>query len=379
MPVKQADWILFPHERPYSEKEHKAITASPAWASVGTPVSVVRPSTGESAILVRGSLGKEEKARLEHLKAWFWQARARCRAYTYSDVELLTETLAARLRECMGEGITDVDWTAIPRGGLIVLGLLSYALGLKQQRINNGLYGERPLVVVDDCALTGNRFSRFMEGVGDREIIFAHLSSPKGLRKAIVSAEPTVSHCVAANTLRDMAPEIQGDGYLSWRERAHGRFATKRYWVGQPEIPIFRWSEPDHNFWNPVTQRVESGWRLASPDACLKNKYRPASSAETYYISEPSGAFDLGEGVLYYPGDEGVFIVDSNSGVHHRLEGAGAVIWEMLLSEPSVDTVVTRLVSVYEVSRQRAARDTIALVEKLENKGLIVPRPKTNF
>lgn len=69
--------------------------------------------------------------------------------------------------------------------------------------------------------------------------------------------------------------------------------------------------------------------------------------------------------------DHEVVILDQVSGTYYSLGGSGEVIWEMLAEGSSVERMVDRLVSRYEVSPE-AARDTVTrLVAELERDGLL--------
>ena len=354
-----------------TEEVCRAILASPAWFSIGSPIWVRSASSSKDAILVFGDLDDASVARLRHVERWIHQARQRCKWYSYPDTVRLTEKLAVELKECLGSDISKVDWLAIPRGGLIVLGLLSYALGLRQERLENSLDEERPLVIIDDCALTGNRFSRFTEKVERKEVLFANLCSPLEVREAIVSTEPAVSHCLAADTLHNMAPTLQGKGYDGWEERVRAYLDTKRYWIGQSEIPIFPWSEPDHNFWNPITKTVESGWQVAPPELTLKSKHRESQSPKVFDIPDQKGVFLLGDAVLYYPKDSTVYIFDCETKAQYKLEKVGALLWIAFLKYKTMEDVVALVQSAYSVSPGKAKKDADRFAGQLLQKGLL--------
>ena len=128
-----------------------------------------------------------------------------------------------------------------------------------------------PLVVVDDCALSGARFRQFIDKSENQRVIFAPLYSHPDLRTAIESRESRVLTCVSAQDLKDYGPEELKDEYPAWQERWHHRLEGSRYWVGQVDHVCFAWNEPDRVIWNPVTQQVETGWRVVPPELCLKN------------------------------------------------------------------------------------------------------------
>ncbi len=197
--------------------------------------------------------------------------RDRLRYVDYRQAEQDCEILAAKILERWSRSeLEGASFAAIPRGGLIVLGMLSYALGLKTAQLREG---PGPLFLVDDCALTGARFASRLKTTDHREVVFVHLYSHPDLRRAIEEKEERVVACVAARDLTDMAPESFPDPerLAEWRRKWRERLG-ERYWYGQPEPVCFAWNEPDRPFWNEATGEVEDGWRLLPPHLCLKTR-----------------------------------------------------------------------------------------------------------
>jgi hypothetical protein len=180
----------------------------------------------------------------------------------------------------------------MPRGGFIVLGMLAYVLDLRPAQLAPSPPSDVPLVVTDDCAISGVRFSDMLDRCENRQVIFSHLYSHPDLRIAIERREPRVLACVSAQDLTDYAPAYYGDQYEAWRERWRQR-PNPGYWVGQPDHVCFAWNEPDTVFWNPVAQQAESAWRLLPPELCLKNRRKFAPEDARVQL-QPEGKGPLG-------------------------------------------------------------------------------------
>lgn len=330
-------------------------------------------------IALFGDFGSEDVPRLQHLQAWLPSALDWASRYTNVAVERAVERLAMKLQDALGEILRSCDWVGVPRGGLVVLGLLSYALNLKHERIQpQRLSREKPLVVVDDCALTGNRFSRFLRDINQTEVIFAHLCSPREVREAIVAEEAQVRACVAPDTLRTVASERSQDVAARWNVGDGSEPVNRRYWLGKVESPIFPWSEPDHNFWNPVTEELEWGWQLAPSEQCLKHKHSPVDRTEVFEIPEPTGLFTLGATVLYLPVAESIYIFDYTTEKQYKLDDVGAALWNAFLVEPTMGAVIRNIVDTYDVPHDRARSDATRLAGQLVDQGLLKHRTTSN-
>lgn len=184
------------------------------------------------------------------------QACARLRYVGYPQVERACEQLAARLRDHLGQEVHRADFLAIPRGGFIILGLLASLMPPSVP----GDAGERPLVLVDDCALSGVRFKQTLRHHRGSRIIFAPLYSHPELRAAICEREPGVEAVLSA-------------GDLDGRRIEAG--PEEGYWSGNTEVLAFPWNEPERSVWNPAAERWEAAWRIVPPELCLKNRPRP--------------------------------------------------------------------------------------------------------
>jgi hypothetical protein len=69
-------------------------------------------------------------------------------------------------------------------------------------------------------------------------------------------------------------------------------------------------------------------------------------------------------------GDETV-ILDLSRGMYFSLDPVGAQIWQLLSDGQAIDSIVTALLSRYEVAEDQLRRDVSDLVEELKSRGLI--------
>ncbi len=66
-------------------------------------------------------------------------------------------------------------------------------------------------------------------------------------------------------------------------------------------------------------------------------------------------------------------LVDLDTGTYYGLDEVGTRIWELLDAESGVrvDAVAAAIVEEYEVAREVATRDLVALLERLESRRLV--------
>lgn len=286
--------------------------------------------------------------------------------------EAATKQLAARLVEVLGSSaLGRLAYAAIPRGGLIVLGMLSYVLDIEPTALL-AQWSDATLVVVDDAAYSGARFAEFLRTVDNKEVIFAHLYSHPDLRVAILRQEPRVVACLAAYDLRDLAPERypRPEEYEAWKARWRQRTRGPVYWMGLPEMVIFPWSEPDRPVWNPVTQRVEEGWWLTSPDRCLKNWARLRVPPRT--VARPT--LRSPDGVAFHLDDDRILLCDLRTEQVYGLEGVAADMWRALVGYGDLEVSAAYLAPQYDVDEGQLRRDLRAFADELLSKGLLEPR-----
>jgi hypothetical protein len=270
------------------------------------------------------------------------------------------------------EELRGFRFTAIPRGGFIVLGMLSYILGLRRSQLEQPYPSDAPLVVVDDCALSGVRFGQFLGRFENPRVVFAHLYSAPELREAIEGREAGRVACLAARNLRDRAPENLGEEYPAWRERWVDRMGRRGYWVGQPEQVCFAWNEPDIGFWNQVTEKEEGGWCFVPPGLCLKN--RPAPDANPVPVqAQPRGEGPLrpSSNVLFGEFEGRVAVGDLATGESFVLEDAAADMWRAVVGHGDSAAATGALLESYEVDGATLEADLRGFVDDLLSRGLL--------
>ena len=348
-------------------------------AEKSTNVAVVFRSSPQPLIAVFGYFDASAETKL---KALGWQvdwSLSHLRYVDYrqaeADCTLLAEALVARFGQ---EELQRLRFTAIPRGGLIVLGILSYILKLNPRQLsdgntNEGVPVEGPLVVVDDCALTGLRFGQFLKQFPSQEVVFAHLYSHPDLRQSILEQEEQVVACLSAHDLHDYAPEQKGSAYEAWRQRVSARSHDQCYWVGLTDHICFPWNEPDFALWNPVTEREEPGWRVLPPDLCLKNRVAIGEEPLPVQIQpEARGPLKPPADVLFGTLTNELIIGKAETGVSYTLEGTAAAMWQAIIRQGNIDDVVADLLERYDVERTALRADVADFVAQLQEIELLI-------
>jgi hypothetical protein len=340
----------------------RAIAASPCWLP-NCITLVLRPSP----LPILAVLGEFDEAALAWLQCQIISLQNACRNLlyiSYSQVEADCLALADRLREHLHpEDLARATFIAIPRGGLIILGLLASILGIRGDQISRPGPSDSLVIVVDDCALTGARFRRFLQNLDHENVIFATLYSPPELREAILRRENRVSACVSAQ-------DIAGHSlHLSISDEAA---PVEFYWAGQTEALCFPWNEPDRTVWNPETRRWDLAWRIVPPELCLKN--RPAPGHEPVPIQiQPEGKGPLRPSgrALFAETGESITLFDLETGQGFSLAGTGSDLWRALLRQGGVEVSVKQLAEEYDVSPEILRTDSDRFVEDLLARGLL--------
>jgi hypothetical protein len=381
------DLLLPPERYPFGVKGGRAgrlialgnaLASSPAWRRMGDAILVVRTDPPEGIAMI-GSFSDDTAHLVECLPGQLQSQLPRLRYVSYRQAETDCEALAARLVELFGwQEVQQMFYTAIPRGGLCVLGMLAYVIGLKRDQMLGPGDDDRPIVVVDDCALSGFRFGEFLRESPGRDIVFAHLYSHPDLRAAILEREPRVVAVTAARDLTDYAPEMLGAEYPSWKARWDERSTGREYWTGWSEHLGFPWSEPDLALWNPVLQGEDVAWRVIPPEACLKNRFdqnalRAEDPGRRLQIQPPAaGPIRVARRTFY--GELGGEVVAANldsRGVV-RLSGVAGDIWRAVLAHGEVTPALGELERVYEVEPERLRTDAARLLDQLRERGLLI-------
>jgi hypothetical protein len=330
--------------------------------------------TPRPALGVVGRFDAAAEERLTAIGPQLVRALSRLRYVSYSQAEEDCERLATQLIERFGrEELYRFRFAPVPRGGLIVLGMLAYVLGLEHTQLEPPYPPETPLVVVDDCAISGLRFRQFLARCESRQVVFAHLYSHPDLRAAIEACESRVIACMGAQDLHDHGPERYGAEYRAWRERWLARFGSASgYWLGQPDRLCFPWNEPDSSIWNSVTGRVERGWRIIPPELCLKNRSTTGMKPIPVHVQpEGPGPLRTSAPVLFGQFEGHVVVGNMETKESFTLTGVAADMWTALVEHGDLEDAVVPLSEEYAVDQATLRADLREFVEDLLARGLI--------
>lgn len=328
--------------------------------------TLVDKTTGiESKLPVNSELD-----RLKPLAGVVQQLNKILRYVDYKQAEGDCACLAAKLLGLYSrQELKDFFFTAVPRGGIIVLGMLSYILDIQPAQLQTAMESCQPLIIVDDCSLTGARFTHFLSQTTNSHVVFAHLYSHPDLRRALLEKEPRLRHCLAAHDLKDHSRENYPDPaqYKAWQAQWKKLMGPDEVWHGQPDLICFAWSEPGRVFWNPVTKRKEGGWKFLPPHFCLKNKaglgLPPRAVAKREWqlsTSVVSGSFD---NLLW------LCRVDTRQ--VYSLNSVSADMWRALAGYGNLDAAVEYLLGQYDMDEASLRSDLQTFANELLANGLL--------
>ncbi|RAM51553.1 MAG: hypothetical protein C6Y22_10845 [Hapalosiphonaceae cyanobacterium JJU2] len=355
----------------------QAIASSPIWAEMPGNILIVRP-TPQPALFVLGCLNEAGRVRIATELQDLNLNMTRLRYVSYRQAEADCERLAKQLVDCFGyEKLKQFHFTGIPRGGLIVLGMLAYALGLTADQLEPPPSPDVPWVVVDDCVFTGSRLSNFLQSHSHQAVIFAHLYSHPDLRKAIASGEPRVQACLSAQDIHDYAPEDLGDSYPDWYAHCLTQLNGIRYWVGKTDNICFSWNEPDRFVWNPVTETIEGSWLLIPPEICLKNRLKTAKEAPIIQMQpESKGLIQPGLQVIFGEYEGQIVIGNLATQESFYLTGVAADIWQAIIEYGEIEKVITSLLEDYDIEEAILRCDVETFVNDLYTQNLLTTEGK---
>ena len=335
---------------------------------------VVRPKP-HPALAAVGLFDESTEKRLRQMSGHLQSAINRLRYLTYADAEDACDGLGQALQqEVGGEVLQQVHAVGVPRGGLIVLGMLSYVLNLRHAQLEGMPPNEAPLLLVDDIALTGNRLHRFLQAHPSRDVVVATLFSHPELREAVVQDEPRVAAFVSAYDLEDhnrKRPDFETHK-AQWEKRWSG----KRYWSGRPDHVCFPWSEPDIAVWNPETEALEEGLRIIPPSHCLRNAHvAMASEEEAHRIQhqpEAAGPIKPPADVFFGRVKESTIVANPEADVCIELQDTGAAIWHSLITRGTEEAVVEDLLATYDIEREALAEHVARFIDELVDNHLLL-------
>lgn len=351
----------------------RTFVASPFFGALDDAVASFRPGVG---MIVVGRLTESDLARLAAFEEESRAGRERLLLLGYLDVEDLTGTLADRLVQALGSDLGEASFQAIPRGGLVVLGLLAYHLGLGPRHLNAPPKAGAPVVVVDDCSISGRRFHEVLGTLpGDEPVIFATLLSHPELRRRIEEREERVRAAVSARDLEDRAPEILGGDYDAWLKRWGGR-DVDGYWSGITEHVVFPWNEPDIAIWDAAAGDMVHGWRIAAPDVCLKNRlayHRNEGRLQVHEASQPG--LVPADDVVYATFEERLIVVSSSSGRVTALDGSAPLLWQALAEHDGPEEAATSLAQRIDLPTDELSEAVAAFAADMRERGLMRQSP----
>ncbi len=84
-----------------------------------------------------------------------------------------------------------------------------------------------------------------------------------------------------------------------------------------------------------------------------------------------SDRVEISEDILFKELDEEAVILDLSRGIYFGLDPVGRRVWELLVEHNVIGDVIDSLVEEFDVERERAERDVLALVSTLLEKGLV--------
>lgn len=289
-------------------------------------------------------------------------------SYGYAAAEAECERLALALGRELGAGeLARCRFVAIPRGGLIVLGILSYQLGLRAEQLLPEALPGAPMVVIDDCALTGQRLRQALCRLPASEVVVGHLCSPSKLRRAVLAAEPRVRACLAARDLEELPASPDAAAEAAWSERWQARLGGEGYWIGRVQPVVFPWSEPDMPFFNRATERVEQGWRFAPPDRCLKVR----AALDPRARERRDGAFRAPPGLIHGSFDGVLWLCAPGTGEVVSLHGLGSDAWALLAAGVPLAEALGELAAAHDLPGPELAGEVSAFVAGLLERGLL--------
>lgn len=233
---------------------------------------------------------------------------------------------AARLAQALlanhtRAAIANWHFRAIPRGGLIVLGLLAYQLDLDSAQFAPPADPAAPLCLVDDCSLTGMRFHQQLQQTTARQIVFAHLYSTPTLRRAILAREPRVVACHAAHDL-DELDQTAADAAIE----SHLGIYAQRY-SHRPVKPLaFAWNEPTTQIQDPFTNEIDARWHFVPPQQALSHLRRLDLPPQPVSARQ----WRVPDGVVWAWNDGVLWLLETASAQVYRLDGLSADTWRAL-------------------------------------------------
>lgn len=349
----------------------EAIAAAPHWQSFGPVTLVVR--RGPPALMgVVGRFDDVARARLRALADQLDHLLPRLTYLDHAQVEGAVLELADVLRARFGRNaLTRLPFEAVPRGGYVVLGMLAYALPVHPDQLRRSPDQAGPIVVVDDCIVSGRRVRHVLDALAPRRAVIAALVASPEARERI-ERDPRVLACVSAYDLRDAAPARFGSDHVAWQARWREREGIAAYWIGLPAHVCFPWNEPDVSTWNDATETQERGWPLVPPDSCFKHRCAPLiKRPEVQWHSSGTGSWRPADDVLACRFEGRLLLGSARWPSCLVLEGMAVDVWETLIEYGEVEASAGAIAQRYEIAAERVRADVEGVVAALVARGAI--------
>jgi hypothetical protein len=135
------------------------------------------------------------------------------------------------------------------------------------------------------------------------------------------------------------------------------------------ELIQLPWTEPDFPIWDAEREEWQSGWRLASPDRCLRN--RQLLGIPNTPAADPT--WQVPDAVAFLLMEERVLLCHLDTRACLDLHGVGCAAWRALAAYGSIGPATDYLLSEYDVTRDRLQHDLSALAESLVDRGFLEP------
>jgi hypothetical protein len=323
-------------------------------------------------IVLIGPRSTDTESVFESLSRALLTAADRLRLYSWPAVEEATVRLAGEIRGLVPEHeLARARVVGVPRGGLVVAGLLAYALDIPGARVaplQAARDRDELTILVDDCIISGARLREILRKVDGTDLIVASLCSHPEVRQAIEASETEVRACIAADDLKDWGTAELGEDYGEWK-RIWMERVPERYGAALTDLPAFPWSEPDTRSWDEEAGRVRENWKVVPPSMCLRNRVtKPYLDLQV--ADDIPGIERLAPDVVPVRRSGATVLIHCarRSGV--TLSRTGAELLDLWLESDSVWTSRT-MAERYGVDESRIRRDLEELLASLLAKGFV--------
>jgi hypothetical protein len=251
-----------------------------------------------------------------------------------------------------------------------VLGLLAYMLDLQRAQLDDHFNPRDPLIVVDDCVLSGLRLKSLLDRCENERVVIACLYSHPAVRDSALSREPRLLDFIYARELGASPSSRCEDGA---QQDYSAKIGDGRYWFGGLEFVCFAWNEPDRIFWDAATESIESRWHIIPPELCLKHRGSVNPEVAPTVQLQPRGVGPLAPSANALFGEhEGEIIIGNLvTKEYFGLEGVAADAWLAIVREGSVASAIEAITRKYDADEATVSHDLQRLTGELIERGLL--------